>query len=299
VLIDSPWRTAAARWSTRPEAVYSDYIVADFGGERCDALKLDVTFRYRAVSAFNDFSRSMQVRPPIAPASATRIFFPAYFHTAHSPSREATTYGLGGVELPAAAAPCLTGLSRIRDVTGLRMLPVLTLPPAWEQATLYYTIDGLEGRARGAEFFDVYTSPADLPVGRSLLRRPVQPIGEGDIERRAGTLRTSSGTWSVSGEGGIGGKGRFLYLAQMKPRQLRGGEYVIARGRLAGGGLTFGLVQAGNWVAQVGVTKPGEFVVVVQVPHDGAYALVLANNLPGPSLRNDLTVTTIGVVTGT
>ena len=42
----------------------------------------------------------------------------------------------------------------------------------------------------------------------------------------------------------------------------------------------------------------GDFVVVIKVPGDGDYSVVLANNLPGRSLHNQLTIERIGWVNG-
>jgi hypothetical protein len=100
----------------------------------------------------------------------------------------------------------------------------------------------------------------------------------------------------VAGVGGVGGRGPFLYLAEMKPRVLKKDSYVIAQGLIEKGGLSFGIVRGDEWVAQVPFTHPGPFAVVVKVPEDAEYKVVLANNLIGTSLDNRLVVTRAGVI---
>ena len=84
----------------------------------------------------------------------------------------------------------------------------------------------------------------------------------------------------------------------MKPRAARQGDLLLAQGRLEHGGLSLGLVKDGQWIAQVPVTTPGDFVVVIRVPLDGAYSVVLANNVTGRSLDNRLTIDRIGWASG-
>jgi hypothetical protein len=102
--------------------------------------------------------------------------------------------------------------------------------------------------------------------------------------------------WRVSGVGGVGGRGPFLYLVEMKPRLLKKDTVVIAQGHVEYGGLSFGLVRGDQWIAQVPVTHSGPFAVVVLVPEDAEYKVVLANNLTGTSLDNRLVVNRVGVL---
>ena len=183
-------------------------------------------------------------------------------------------------------------------MAGLPLLLDLNLPPGWEQVALFQTIEGIETRQVGESTPDIYTFPNDLPVGRSVIVQPLAPLMESDIERRSSTLAVGPNGWSVDGAGGVGGRGPFLYLAQMKPRAARQGDLLLAQGRLEHGGLSLGLVKDGQWIAQVPVTTPGDFVVVIRVPLDGAYSVVLANNVTGRSLDNRLTIDRIGWASG-
>jgi hypothetical protein len=293
VLVDSPARSESVARSGDRDAVHSEYVVAEFGEGSCDELKLDVTFRYAATEPAFDFSRSIQVRPPLT-GDATRVFFPAFFHRPRMNERVKAGYGLKGLELPASAADCLTGLYRVRDVRGVPLLMSLQLPPGWREATLYQTIDGLERRSGAEAQPEVYAFPPDLPVTRKMLTSPVTPLTSADVMAQARNVSTRGDGFQVRGVGGIGGEGRFLYLAETRPRAARIHDLFVAQGTIVRGGISLGLVQAGEWLAQVPVTRPGEFVVVIQTPKDATCSVVLANNLPGPSLWNELTIRRAG-----
>lgn len=297
VRIEGPARSEMLEPGGPSDSVRSEYLVAEFAAGACEVFKLDVTFRYRSAGDIVDFSRTMQVRPPLAAGAVQRVFFPAYFHRGEEGG--IGHYGLAGIEMPEVASACLSGLYRVRDVRGLGLLLDLNLPPGWEQATLFQTIDGLESRNNGTVSPDIYTWPPTLPVSRAMLNRPVRPITEQDIVQRSTTLQVRDGHWRVNGVGGVGGRGPFLYLAQMKAQPGQQGSVVLAQGHLDRGGVSLGLVRDGAWVAQVPVTAPGEFLILIRVPADGTYSVVLANNVPGRSLDNQVSIRRIGWLSAT
>jgi hypothetical protein len=283
----------------RSHAVRSSLIVAEFGGPSCDALKLDATFVYESSSSRFDFSRSLPIQPPLS-ATPLRVLFPAYSHTASadaaSDSLEGSHYRFAGIDLPEAAAHCLMRLGRISDATQLPVLFELRLPPGWENADLFHTVVGWESRVNPETVPTVYTAPANLPVGRQILMRPLEPLDAKQIAKQSPTLDTGNTVWTNSGVGGVGGKGPFLYLFEMQPRPLKAGALALVQGTIARGGISVGLVKDGRWHEQVGVLSSGDFTAVVRVPTDGDYALVVANNLPGASLTNNLTINRAGWV---
>jgi hypothetical protein len=277
------------------DAVHSVYLLAEFGGNHCETLKLDVTYRYAATHAPFDFTRTIKIQPPLSDRPV-QVFLPAYYRRPPPNAALHEGFGLAGLELPASAADCLTGLSRVRDSAQTPVLLDLHLRPHWEDSTLYGTIAGVESRVPPDEFPEVHTFPPDLAVKRSLLMAQVQPFVPADIAKRSSTFQMLAHEWRVSGVGGVGGRGPFLYLVEMKPRFLKRGSFVVAEGRIEKGGLSFGLVRDVEWVAQVPVIHTGEFAVVVQVPADGEYRIVLANNLTGTSLMNKLVVREAGLI---
>lgn len=205
-------------------------------------------------------------------------------------------YGFVGLEVPESAQACLLRFARVTDTTDLPILFELRLPPRWESADLFQTIDGFESRVNPPQWpQEYYTFPPDLVVGRQSLMVPIEHLDAAAIFRRSPTLDTSNPQqWINKGAGGVGGKGPFLYLFEMQPVALEEGQLALVQGFIKKGGISFGLVSDGRWIAQVGVTRPGEFTVVVRVPVTGTYSLVLANNLHGASLENDVTIRRVG-----
>src|SRR5207244_7920152 len=133
---------------------------------------------------------------------------------------------------------------------------------------------GVETRTNVDETPQIHTFPPDLLVRRSLIAAPIQPLARSDIAQQSGTLAMAGTPWRVSG---VGGRGRFLYLAETRPREVRQGTLLLAQGRLVRGGISFGLVRDGVWAAQLAVTAPGSFVAIVRAPQDGEYEVALGN----------------------
>ena len=276
--------------------VRTAYVVAEFRGGACDTVKLDATFRYAATEPEFDFSRTMPIRPPLEAGAVTTIFFPAYLHQPRSGDPVAAGYGLQGLELPEGSIACLTGLARVRDLAGLPLMLNLELRPHWEGATPYQTIEGWETRDNDEAQPEIYAFPRELPVTRSMLQGKVEAFAVSDVRRLAETVEFSDAGLKIRGVGGIGGRGRFMYLAEMKSTPVQRGRILVAEGAVARGGFSLGLVREGQWLAQAAVTRGGRFIVVVAAPEDGVYSVVLANNLPGPSLWNEFTIRKVGWV---
>ena len=298
VRFDAPMSSDAIQAVLANDAVHPELFLAEFGGPSCESLKLDVGFRYSAVRAENDFSRTLSL-PLALSATPLRVAFPAYYHRPRVEDRDLALlmdYGFVGLEVPESAQACLLRFARVTDTTDLPILFELRLPPRWESADLFQTIDGFESRVNPPQWpQEYYTFPPDLVVGRQSLMVPIEHLDAAAIFRRSPTLDTSNPQqWINKGAGGVGGKGPFLYLFEMQPVALEEGQLALVQGFIKKGGISFGLVSDGRWIAQVGVTRPGEFTVVVRVPVTGTYSLVLANNLHGASLENDVTIRRVG-----
>ncbi len=279
----------------KTDAVQPELFLAEFGGPSCNSLKLDAVFRYASALPQNDFSRTLPVQPPLS-STPIRVLFPAYYHRlpTSNGNSAAMDYAFVGLDVPESAQSCVMRFARVSDTSRLPLLFELRLPPRWESADLFATIDGIESRTNPEQTPQVSTFPPDLEVGRQLLMSPIEPLDAAKILRRSPTLDTSKPQWTAKGVGGVGGKGPFLYLFEMQPVPLEEGRLALVEGFIEKGGISFGLVSGGQWIAQVGVTRPGEFIIVVQVPTTGTHSLILANNLHGASLENDVTIRRVG-----
>ena len=87
-----------------------------------------------------------------------------------------------------------------------------------------------------------------------------------------------------------------VYLAQSPIYRLPRGARVGAVGRVRRGGLTLGLLGSGGGFATHAAVHPGTFRTFIDVPDDGDYRMVIANNSPGRHPRADAIVTSIGLV---
>lgn len=274
--------------------VHAAYVVAYVGGANCDAMNLRVTQRYHSMTKGYDFSHPVDVAVPLVDEPVA-LYFPAYFRNPGSSNAADEPFGFAGLELPGAHANCLVRMSSLNDVAALPALLDLRLRPGWERVTPYATISGVEGRQNPAE---TYTFPAGLArseVKKSLAGTPMAFV-PGDILKVSPTFAMNGLAWTARGVGGVGGRGPLLYLVEMKPRRLLKGTTFIAQGTIEKGGVTFGMVSNDLWVVQLHVVQTGDFSVVITVPEDGDYKLVMANNLRGMSLENQVTVSRAGLI---
>ena len=118
-----------------------------------------------------------------------------------------------------------------------------------------------------------YVWPSDLELP-DVVPQPSQPLDE-KILYRSNIARPQGSGWSV--EGPV--QGRYSYLLQFEERDLEKGMSFVSSGEVEEGGVTFGLQSRARWIGYVNVERPGAFVVVLQVPASGRYALVVANDL--------------------
>jgi len=291
VRFESP---ALVRGLPNDSGMHAAYVVAYVGGAQCNTMNLSVTQRYLSMTKGYDFSHAVNVAVPLADEPMA-LYFPAYFKDPGStdPGDEAVRFA--GLELSGAHAACLVRMSSLDNVAALPALLDLRLRPGWEQVTPYATISGVEGRQNPPE---VYTFPADLPRSevKKSLAFPPTAFGPGDILKVSPTFQMNGLAWTARGVGGVGGRGPLLYLVEMKPRRLAKGTTFVAEGTIEKGGVTFGLVRNDAWAVQLHVVQTGDFSVVIKVPEDGDYKVVMANNLRGMSLENRVMVTRAGLV---
>ena len=251
-----------------------------------------VTQRYHAMSAGYDFTHSLDVPVPLTD-TPTRLIFPVYFRNPNSTSTTDEGFGFSGLEVTPSAG-CLVNVSSANAATVFPLLD-LRLPPDWAAVTPYATISGVESRVNPAA---AYTFPDTLSrsaAKRALAAAPT-PFAAADILKVSPTFRMDGAEWHVDGAGGVGGRGPLLYLVEMKPRRLMAGSAFIAEGTIRKGGVTFGMVRNDQWVTQLHVLQTGDFSVVIMVPEDGDYKVVMANNLLGLSLVNRVEVRRAGLV---
>jgi hypothetical protein len=276
------------------DGVHAHYLVADLGGPACDLLDVPVTFRYVAQNPIYDFSHTKSIRMPLV-NDPLALFVPVYYRSPGSTDRAQEPFAFRGLELPDAARPCLMRVSRVAHPEALPVLMEMRLPPDWQRSTPYATITGVEGRENPAA---VYTFPADLSrhSAQRALARSSSVFSPGDVKTMSPTFSMDGARWRVDGIGGVGGRGPLLYLVEMKDRPLKKHTAFVAEGRIDKGGITFGLVRGVEWIVQLHIRQTGPFAAVIEVPEDGEYRVIMANNLLNMSLVNRVTVSRAGLV---
>ena len=276
--VERAWpRPDRRRSPTAPVTLHTTYLLAEFAAGACESLKFDVIVRYNSPPGGYDFTRTIHVRPPLEDG-VRRIFSAIYSHSQGSQILEGT-YSLAGLDLPRESAACLSGLYRIKSVSGLPLVLDVNLPSDWEQRAPFHTLDGIESRPAGQLSPDIYTFPPEFPVGRSLVLRPVQALSALDIEQRSPTLETAAERWRINGNGGVGGRGPYLYRAKMKAQPARAGEM---RWRAAdskrGDSVSVSSAMA-SWVAPGCGAHAWRLRCRHQSAADGEYSVVLANEI--------------------
>lgn len=308
VFVASPglWTLLPAETPSMP--VRTRYLVAEFSPATCDAAQLPVTFRYWSDNRTGDFSRAM-VLTLMSQGGPTRIFFPAYCDRSWSTFEGPSGSCFERIELPRGHAACLSALYRVTDLERCPLLLGITFAPAWEQAAAFQTIMAFE-RPEAAERHSFYTVPRELAVPRSALENGIASIGS-DITERAAIA-------AVTPDGGLRIRGRpevpQSTLVRFRPRAVARHAMLIAEGELRTGGVSFDLVAAGRRPVRAPVAASGPFVVAVQAPEAGDFAVTIANDvvawwpasrighrvgplvewIPGVTLWTDLVVKRIG-----
>jgi hypothetical protein len=137
----------------------------------------------------------------------------------------------------------------------------------------------------------VKTFPEGLAVRQFTIDAPVESIGANDFIYRADIVRHNSPGWTIKGKA----QSKYAYLMRAKGRRLNSDSRLLVAGHIEKGGLSIGLLKDDKWAAQVNVTEPGDFTVVIAPPGSGTYSLLIANNLP-ESLETSIVLTKFGMV---
>jgi hypothetical protein len=137
----------------------------------------------------------------------------------------------------------------------------------------------------------VQTFPAGLALTKAEVEGPIEALLPADIAFHADIVQQSANTWTAKGKA----QGPFTYLWQWKERRLDKNSRVLVAGRVEEGGISIGLLRNNQWVAQVNITDPGDFTVVIAPPSGGSYSILAANDLQH-GLDTSIVLTKIGLI---
>lgn len=276
----------------------TELLLIALGGADCGRVGVDLTVRYKTSHATPDFSRTVHLPLAVPPASA-RVFMPVFaYRSAPAPGDADVWYRFDAIEFPAAQRACIKGIATLGDISSLPIVVGAYLPEEWRRQEPYQTLADWEDRTRVVPF--VVTAPSTIAVENRLAgARDAWPFADrspGNVEVADVVSIDTNGRWRVDGRGGLGGNGQMFYLAQLHGAALKSGELLVAEGSIDSGGMSIGLLQDGRWSQQTAIAKPGPFVAIVEVPADGTYDVVIANNLRQRFAANHFTLSRIGLV---
>jgi len=137
----------------------------------------------------------------------------------------------------------------------------------------------------------VQTFPPGLPVTKAEVEGPVEPVATADVAFKADIVRRDADSWIIQGLA----QAPFSYLLRSTERRLGKDSRLLVAGRVNLGGITIGLLKNNQWAAQVNVTDPGDFTVVIAPPGGGSYSILLANDLQH-GLDTSVVLTKVGLI---
>lgn len=281
-----------------PGTTETELLAIGLGGAGCGSIGIDLSVRYKTSHITPDFSRTVHV-PLAFPPSLTRVFVPVLAHRSEpAPDDPEVSYRFDGIEVPAAQRPCITDLATVADIHSLPVLVGARLAQEWQRQEPYQTLIDWEGRTRVVPTVVTTPSPIGLEnrLGGHAESWPLADRSPSQVEVAGIVAIDATGRWRIDGRGGLGGNGRMFYLAQLRGAALKGGELLLAEGSIESGGLSIGLLQDGRWSRQAAIATRGPFLAVVEVPADGTYDVVVANNLQQRFAANHFTLSKIGLL---
>ena len=171
----------------------------------------------------------------------------------------------------------------VSDTSGIPVLLEATLAADWTEATRFQTFAWEDRRSAGeakpyvvANPWGSYSYP-QLVSGAELA---------GAAFRAEGVTPSGTSGWSFDGTP----DGRNSYLTVSNPIELAAGQKVIVHGRLRRGAVRVGLLLGQQWFLDVVAEDEGEFWAVLVPPQAGTFQLVVANELPEHSRRQDVVI---------
>ena len=131
----------------------------------------------------------------------------------------------------------------------------------------------------------------ELPGTTQGATKGVLPLTLSDIELSSNCVQWDSQQLHVSGIA----MEQLSPLIELKTKRLKGGSKFLVRGTLHQGGFTVVLTNAEeNWVDQAIIAEPGAFEIVLEIPEDDSYSLVLTSYLTESSTGQDFTINQAG-----
>lgn len=258
------------------------YLRATFDPEKCAGKEIPLTALYTGNAPFTR-KISLRLGNDLRPST---LFFPV-MHCDKSCGFYYAAYFVG-LSVPAAQRACLTRIDAVKPSHDIPLKIWLDVPGDWKTSSQLY-------QTRERSLFSalkekVVAAPPSLAsaVRSEPVIFPLPATGWSTISpsKIRGSGVTIQGTPSASG----------YYGAVSAWQDLKKGQIVAARGNIWHGGVVLGLIgRDGTWKATVEMPE-GEIKAFVEVPDDGSYQVVVANNLSPWQSSNNVVLDQVGIL---
>ncbi|WP_288255132.1 hypothetical protein [uncultured Hydrogenophaga sp.] len=267
------------------------YWVIDVDRQRpgCPTNRLHGAIKYRASSAFYDFTRTFSY----IVNGAVRIFLPVV-EIKHKIGPTVNTTTLDALVMDGLQWDCVVRIGTAAPDASFPLLLDLVVPlaadrthlqpalPIWMagERPLHHTVVASPRTSAAAEM-DMLQLRG---IEESLVLKPTEVLGGAAVSLKPSGMRMD----------GVA-QGRYAYLVRTDAVEFRAGDVLRVSGALEQGGLAVGLVKDGAWAHQLPVSRPGEFDLFI-TPAPGRYHLVIANNLARGSAVNTFEIKRLALV---
>jgi len=271
-------------------SIYSELLTVDIA-EGCSVPSVAVTFRYQRTTARHDFSRTYEV--DAARGGGARLFVPVFETGSATP--DAHRLRFEGIEVMPDEHGCVRQVGRVRTPDQFALLLPVVITPDWRSSRWYEQLREWEQVGESAIRLTRW-SPAELAHRRAVVLQgaAAAPPFSAAVEYASRIATIDRGAVYVDGYAESAGS----YLVAWAARRFDSSTVIVGEGRIERGGVSIGLVDASGWATRVDIAEPGPFRAAVQPATAGDYQLVIANYLPGGSLKTRLNVSKLAIATG-
>ena len=195
-------------------------------------------------------------------------------------------------------------VSRFAELEGISFFDLTEPLSARARAgeKLYFTVDGhwnSNGAEAAGKLVSDFLRNLPAPPARRLVEPPLyyrrgpvhvsRPLTFSAMTYRAAIVSGAGDTWTVKGKA----ESRYSYVAGWKDETIDEPQWLLAKGVLRRGGLTFGVLKNERWSTLINVSTPGRFDVALPVT-PGRYSVLVANNVTPETPENDAEITSFG-----
>jgi hypothetical protein len=139
IVMEDQSSDAAAWMEAHQDAVLTEYVIVDVGGEGCRGRDVELAVRYAGTAEAADFARHYVVR---SEADSARVMIATFAYKQSAAAGGATWYRWRGFEVSQADLPCLGSVAKLRSPERFPVLLNAYLPGDWRSRALFARVGG-------------------------------------------------------------------------------------------------------------------------------------------------------------